>query len=420
MKSNIRRAPVATITGIVGGIAALTLLAGLLVSGIVLPVVGMTGIAVRDATETFNDLTVPALAQLPTRSEILNSRGGVIAYYYPNHIYRVPVSYSQIAPSMREAIVAIEDYAFISTARWIFTARPERSPRPVRGQVQGGSTLAQQYVKNALILTAANSAGQQAAIADSAARKIRELRIAVNVEHALTPDQLLAAYLNVAYFENEAYGIEVAAERYFGRTAAGLSLPESALLAGLVQNPALYDPLTDPAGARQRRNVVLTRMTQLHDISAATAAAAERTPLDVHFRPQSVQQGCTSASASISAWFCDYTIAELQSNPVYKHAWQLMNSFGGLKYYTTMNPQDQDAAQNSVNFMLPAPPSGYNPGRNAAAEVLIQPGTGAIQAIAVTVRMAPAGARTASITPPTLPSTAASACRPARPRSCSR
>ena len=249
--------------------------------------------------------------------------------------------------------------------------------------MQGGSTLAQQYVKNALILTAVNSAGQQAAIADSAARKIRELRIAVNVEHALTPDQLLAAYLNVAYFENEAYGIEVAAERYFGRTAAGLSLPESALLAGLVQNPALYDPLTDPAGARQRRNVVLTRMTQLHDISAATAAAAERTPLDVHFRPQSVQQGCTSASASISAWFCDYTIAELQSNPVYKHAWQLMNSFGGLKIYTTMNPQDQDAAQNSVNFMLPAPPSGYNPGRNAAAEVLIQPGTGAIQAIAV-------------------------------------
>lgn len=344
----------------------------------------MAGIAVRDATETFNGLTVPALAQLPTRSEILNSRGGVIAYYYPNHIYRVPVSYNRIAPSMREAIIAIEDSRFYQHGALDIRGTTRALTTDLfGGQVQGGSTLAQQYVKNALILTAADTAEQNAAIADSAARKIRELRIAVNVEHELSPDQLLAAYLNVAYFENEAYGIEVAAERYFGRTAAQLSLPQSAMLAGLVQNPALYDPLADPGAARQRRNVVLARMAQLHDISAAAAAVAERAPLGVHFRPQSLQQGCSSASAAMSAWFCDYTIAELQANPVYKRAWQLMNSFGGVKVYTTMNPQDQNAAQNAVNFMLPAPPSGYNPGHNAAAEVLIQPGTGAIQAIGV-------------------------------------
>ncbi len=384
VKSTGRRASAGTILRVISAIAALAVVSGLLVAGLVLPVAGMAGMATRDAAETFNDLSVPTLAELPTRSVILNSSGGLIAYYYPNHIYRVPVSYNQIAPSMRNAIVAIEDSRFYQhgaldirgTLRAITTDL-------AGGQVQGGSTLAQQYVKNALVLTAIDSAEQHAAVADSAARKVRELRIAVNVEHELTPHQLLAAYLNVAYFENEAYGIEVAAERYFGRTAARLTLTEAAMLAGLVQNPSLYNPLADPAAARQRRNVVLGRMAQLGYISKAAAAAADKAPLGVHFRPQSLQQGCSSASAAISAWFCDYVISELQTNPEYRTAWQQLNSVGGLTISTTMNSQDQSAAQNAVNFMLPAPPSGYNPGQNAAAEVLIQPGTGDLKAIAV-------------------------------------
>ncbi len=376
-----RRGPVVSV---LAALAALSVAAGFITAAIVLPVAGMAGVAARDAAETFNDLTVPALATLPTRSEIVDARGGLIAYYYPNHIYRVPVAYSQISPAMREAIMAIEDSRYYQhgaldirgTLRAIATDLTS-------GQVQGGSTLAQQYVKNALLLTAADSSQQRAAIADSAARKIRELRIAVNVEHELTPDQLLAAYLNVAYFENEAYGVEVAAERYFRTTAARLSLPQAALLAGLVQNPAQFDPLVHPAAALARRNQVLARMAHLHDVSGAAATAAATTPLGLHFSDQSFQEGCTSASAATSAWFCDYVLAELRTNPAYASAWQQMNTTGGLKIYTTMNPQDQRAAQNAVSFMLPPPPSGYNPGGNAAAEVLIQPGTGDVQAIAV-------------------------------------
>ena len=369
---------------VVVAIAVLTLAAGLLVSAMIAPIAGIAGVASRDAARTFNRLTVPALAQLPTRSEILNSRGGLIAYYYPNHIYRVPVSYDQISPWMREAIVAIEDSRFYQHGaldiRGTFRAMVSDL---AGGQVQGGSTLAQQYVKNALLLTAVDSAAQRAAVADDAARKIRELRIAVNVEHEMTPDQLLAAYLNVAYFENEAYGVEVAAERYFGRTAGTLTLPESAMLAGLVQNPARFDPVTSPGAARQRRDVVLARMAQLHYISPATAAAAEKAPLGVHFAAQSLAEGCSTASATVAAWFCDYALAELRTNPAYRQAWQQLNTIGGLKIYTTMNPQDQSAAQDAVDFMVPPPPSRYNPGRNAAAEVLVQPGTGDVQAIAV-------------------------------------
>src|SRR5215813_11019049 len=109
VKSKRRRVSAVAVLSAIGGLAVLSVTAGLLVSWLALPVVGMAGIVTRDAAETFNDLSVPKLSQLPTRSEILNSRGGLIAYYYPNHVYRVPVSYNQIAPSMRKAIVAIED-----------------------------------------------------------------------------------------------------------------------------------------------------------------------------------------------------------------------------------------------------------------------------------------------------------------------
>jgi membrane peptidoglycan carboxypeptidase len=376
-----RRSPVLSV---LAALAAMSVAAGFIVGLIALPVAGMAGIAARDAAETFNGLTVPALSSAPTRSEILDTHGGLIAYYYPNHVYRVPVSYSQISPDMRAAIVAIEDSRYYQHGALDIRGTLRAIAADLSGgQVQGGSTLAQQYVKNALLLTAADAAEQRAAVADSAARKIRELRIAANVEHELTPDQLLAAYLNVAYFENEAYGVEVAAERYFDTTAADLTLTQAALLAGLVQDPSEFDPLVHPAAAVARRNVVLARMVQVHDIGRRTAAAAAKAPLGLRFSALSYQEGCTSASAATAAWFCDYVLAELRTNHAYGTAWQQMNTTGGLKIYTTMDPQDQGAAENAVSFMLPGPPSGYNPGANAAAEVLIQPGTGYVQAIAV-------------------------------------
>ena len=369
---------------VLSGIALLAVLAGLVVSGLAAPLAGLAGFATIDATKTFDALQVPALGQLPSRSEILDANGRLIAYYYPNSIYRVPVAYQQISPSMRDAAVAIEDSRFYQhgaidirgTLRAIATDLAS-------GQVQGGSTIAQQYVKNALLLTAANNKQRLNAVAEDPARKIIELRIAANVEHELTLHQLLAAYLNVAYFDNQAYGVEIAAERYFSTTAARLTLPESALLAGLVQNPVTFDPLTRPRAALARRNIVLARMLQLHYISAAAAAAAEKAPLGLRVSAISMQQGCYSASARTAAWFCDYALAEMRTNPAYRQANTELNTVGGLRIYTTMDRQDQRAAQSAVSFMVPPPPSGFNPGRNAAAEVLITPGTGWIRAIAV-------------------------------------
>jgi membrane peptidoglycan carboxypeptidase len=358
--------------------------AGLLVAAIVVPVVGLTGVAARNAANTFNSLKVPSLGQIPSRSEILTANGKLIAYYYPNNIYRIPVSYDQIAPVMRNAIVAIEDDRFFlhgafdlrATMRALFNNLGGRS-------TQGGSTLAQQYVKNVLILTATTKQQQETAVEDTTSRKIRELRMAADVEHEMTKDQLLAAYLNVAFFDHEAYGIQVAAERYFSTTAAKLTLREAALLAGLVENPAAYDPISNPQAALDRRNVVLARMADLHYITQAQAQATEKLPLGRRFSAIPLEQGCNSSSAANEAFFCDFVLTSMQKDSAYAKAYQALNTTGGLKIYTTLDPLDQRAAQNAVNWVVP-PGNGFlNPGHNVDTEVMIQPGTGKVRAIAV-------------------------------------
>ena len=358
--------------------------AGLIVAAVAVPAVGGIGILARDAANKFNNLAVPALGQLPVRSEILDRHGHLIAYYYPDNIDRVPVSYGQIAPVMRQAIVAIEDARYYQHGALDFKGTLRALVNNVEhNPVQGGSTLAQQYVKNALILTATTSAQKADAIQDTTARKIRELRIAIKVEHELTKDQLLAAYLNAAYFNNHAIGVELAAERYFSTTASRLTLTQAALLAGMVENPAQYNPLAFPRNARTRRNMVLTRMAQLHYITPARARAAERASLGLHPSTLALQSGCTSRSARDAAFFCDYVQSVMKNDPAYHDAWTQLNKTGGLKIYTTLNEQDQRAAQHAVDYMVPPPPSQYNPAGNAAAEVLIQPGTGKVRAIAV-------------------------------------
>jgi membrane peptidoglycan carboxypeptidase len=367
-----------------GRLAAVAVVAGLLLAALALPAVGGIGIIARNAANKFNNLAVPTLKQLPVRSEILDQHGHLIAYYYPNNIDRVPVGYGQIAPVMRNAIVAIEDSRFYEHGAIDFKGTIRALVNNLEHDpVQGGSTIAQQYVKNALVLTATTAAEKAAAIADSPSRKIRELRIAIDVEHELTRDQLLAAYLNAAYFENHAIGIQLAAERYFDTSAERLTLTQAALLAGMVENPTKYNPFVHPLNAATRRNTVLARMAQLHYITSAEAQAAGRAPLGLHTSTLALQSGCTSQSARSDAFFCDYVLAVMKNDPAYHQAWTQLNVTGGLKIYTTMNRQDQHAAQHAVNYMLPAPPSAFNPGGNAAAEVLIQPGTGRVRAIAV-------------------------------------
>ncbi|MBO0814118.1 MAG: penicillin-binding protein, partial [Actinobacteria bacterium] len=359
---------------------------GALVAGIALPAVGALGTIVRDGATKFNTLDTPELHQLPVRSALLDRHGKVLAYYYPRGIDRVPVGYSQISPVMRQAIVAIEDSRFYQHGAIDFRGTVRALVYNLQHKaVQGGSTLAQQYVKNVEILSSPNpDKAFASATADTVGRKIRELRMAVQVEHTMSKDQILAGYLNAAFFGNQSYGVEVAAQRYFSTSADKLTLPQAAMLAGIVENPSQYNPLgtaADASATLKRRNVVLARMAQLHYISSAAAEAAGNKPL--RLKPSAPQSGCTSKSAKYAAYMCDYVVAVIHHDTAYKQVWNRLNGVGGLTIKTTLDPQDQRAANRAVRHVLPAPPDKVNPGRNADTEVLIQPGSGKVRAIGI-------------------------------------
>ena len=239
--------------GIVGRVLLLAAVAGLLAGALVVPAVGAVGLVTRNAANKFNNMKTGVIGQLPVRSEILDSQGRLLAYFYPRGIDREPVSFNQISPVMRRAIVAIEDSRFYQHGAIDIRGTLRALVNDVEHKpVQGGSTLTQQYVKNALILTAPNTAMAQQAASDTLSRKIKELRLAIQVENKMPKDQILAGYLNAAFFGtffgNQAVGVGAAAERYFDTTAAKLTLPQAALLAGMVENPSADNPVTEPGG----------------------------------------------------------------------------------------------------------------------------------------------------------------------------
>jgi len=382
----IRESKVLGKLSVVVRLIVVSVLGGALVAGIALPAVGAMGTLIRNGATKFNTLGTPELHQLPVRSTLLDAKGHVLAYYYQRGIDRVPVPFAQISPSMRSSIVAIEDSRFYKHGAIDFRGTVRALVYNLEHKtVQGGSTLAQQYVKNVEILSSADPVKTFAsATAETVGRKIRELRMAVRAEHTMSKDQILAGYLNAAFFGNEAYGVQVAAQRYFSTSAAKLTLPQAAMLAGIVENPSAYNPLGGAQRARNtliRRNTVLARMAQLHDIPAATAAAAEKQPLGL--KPTVPESGCTSKSARYAAYLCDYVLAVIRHDTAYKQVWNRLNGIGGLTITTTLDPKDQRAANNAVNYVLPHPPSGVNTGKNADTEVLIQPGTGYVRAIAI-------------------------------------
>jgi membrane peptidoglycan carboxypeptidase len=385
----------------VGRLITISAVGGVLAAAIALPAVGTIGIVTRNAANKFEAMSTQALGEVPQRSQILDSQGHVLAtiynvnasyYYGPGNVKplrfdgidRVPVSYDHIAPVMRNAIIAIEDSRYYQHGAIDFRGTVRALVNDLEHKpVQGGSTIAQQYVKNVLILTAKDPAQAEGATRETISRKIHELRLAIAVEHQMSRNQILAGYLNDAYFGNLAVGVQVAARTYFGTSAKDLTLTQAALLAGLVENPTAYNPIAHPGTAKERRNTVLARMQQLHMISAATAAAAERKHLHLHVTPE--QNGCSSSSARSAAFFCDYAVqAVLRDTRLGKTPRDRAKllATGGLKIYTTLSPQDQRAANNAVNGTLPPRSHAFNPGHLADAEALIQPGTGRIRAIA--------------------------------------
>lgn len=363
----------------VTALLVLPVVTGLLLAILLLPLVGGIGLTAKATADSFNDLPAALVVPpLPERSVILDRTGRPIAELHGSED-RVDVPLSRIPVSMRQAIVAIEDRRFYEHHGIDFKGvlRAAVTNQESGAVTQGGSTLTQQYVKNALISLADTPEGRQAAQERSVKRKLREARYAVALEKTLTKDQILTNYLNIAYFGDGAYGVAAAAQHYFGKDISQINPVQSALLAGLVQNPNAYNPKLHPKAAFARRNLVLAAMRDAGYISPPAYAYASGTPIQVR-TTAAASDGCEAAGSA--AFFCQYLRQTLLDDPQFgptPEERQRRLFEGGLRIRTTLDPTVQAATQQAVDATVPAG------NRVASAAVVLQPGTGDVMAMAV-------------------------------------
>ena len=268
---------------------------------------------------------------------------------------RILVDTAEISPIMQQAIVAIEDKRFyehngvdirgIARAVWADVAQ--------KSVVQGGSTITQQLVKNSCVTTAR-----------TISRKLKEAALAWQLEQHWSKLRILTAYLNTIYFGNGAYGIQRAAQTYFNTTAARLTLPQAALLAGIPADPSRYDPVTNPKAARGRRLEVLQAMYAQADINRRDLQRAARAPLP---RAETVRLPGIEGPAP---YFVNYVKQQL----IEKYGTRRVFG-GGLNVQTTIDLRLQKVAREAIQSVL------KEPNGPSAALVAIRPRTGEVLAM---------------------------------------
>ena len=364
-------------------LAVTAVVAGLIMAGLAMPAVGAAGASARAGVGFFDSLPAE-LEQSPLaqQSRIRAADGSLIATFYSEN--RIVVPLDQVSPNMAKAQVAIEDTRFYSHGGVDLKGIARAAVNNANSSSQqGASTLTQQYVKLTLqenAVYAGDQAGVAAAIDKTYSRKLRELKLAVTLEEKLSKDQILQGYLNIAYYGDGAYGVEAAARHYFGVHAKALTLPQAALLAGIVQQPRAYNPRINLKAANTRRNTVLARMLATGVITAAEHDKAVKTPVRLKISPTG--NGC---DVSPFGYFCNYVYRTLLADKNFgateaERRQQILR--GGLTITTTIDPKLQRQAQAAINKRVPA----SNKAGVGAAMSVVEPGTGKILAMAQNTR----------------------------------
>lgn len=314
-----------------------------LVALLLLPLFGAVGVGANALEKrlTAAGANFTRIPHFPQRSTIYAKDGSVLATLFLNE-NRTIVHLDKVSRHAQDAVLAIEDHNFYEHgAINVSSVIRAMLANLIAGHVtQGGSTLTQQLVKNAVIQSDAQTF----------ARKFQEAALAIRLEQTYSKDKILELYMNEVYFGNGVYGIGTAARYYFNESASKLDLAQSALLAGLIQSPATFDPITHPDAALARRNEVLDHMAEYGMAPTGKVAKAKLTPIllatDIGQQTQKVQP-----------FFVHY-INELildKTNHAFDafgktHAQRVHTLFqGGLKIYTTLDPAWQRYAQEAVN-----------------------------------------------------------------------
>lgn len=301
-------------------VASLVIVGGLLIAGIQVAMAVDWGVPERS----------PATQQ-PT--EVYDRDGEPLARFAAE-VEREPVEFDEIAPSLRNAVVAKEDAEFWEH-RGVDTLSVMRAVwHNVRtGTItQGGSTLTQQYVKNTYV-------GAERTFT----RKAREAMVALQMEKEFSKKEILIRYLNDVYFGEGAYGAEAAAQHYFDKPAAELTLAESATLASVLSAPARLSPRNDPTGAYDRRNRILDRMAEQGLASMSDVATAKDTRIDLAPPPERV-----FAAPRFVDKVREDLLTAYGSEKLY---------YGGLRITTTIDLDQQAELAEQVEEYLPADPN---------------------------------------------------------------
>ena len=353
------------VTNTIAKLIGSCLLAAVLVAGLLFPIAGGFGFLSNRAADTVDNVAAELVdGTVPAVTTMYDVTGQPFAWLYDQR--RFEVRSDQIAANMKLAIVSIEDKRFLEHqgVDWQGTLRAFLT-NTTSGEVQqGASTIDQQYVKNyQLLVLAKTDAERRAAIETTPARKIREIRMALTLDKKLQKDEILTRYLNLVPFGNSSYGIQDAAQTYFGVDAINLTVPQSAMLAGMVQSSSRLNPYTNPEGVLERRNTVLDTMIDNYPERAAEFRSAKTLPLGVLPEPKSLPRGCIAAGDR--GFFCDYAMQYLVNNGISRE----QIDKGGYRINTTLDPAVQDSTKSAVT-------AAARPDLDDIAEVMnvIQPG----------------------------------------------
>ena len=324
--------------------------AGVLAAAVLLPFVGGAGLlaskAASDFVNTACDLTITPAAQ--TSTIYASDDKTPIATLYAQNRRDVPLT--QVPQAVQDALISTEDRRFYAHHGVDLhgLVRAAVSDSSGGGDTQGGSTLTMQYVKQVRYYQAANASQQAAAVDQTIDRKVQDAKCAIDLEKKYSKSEILDDYFNIAFFGENSYGIQVAAETFFGVPASKLTVPQGAMLIGLLQQPSSLDPFVNAAAAKNRRDVVLQNMVDNGKLSAADGAKYAATGLGLASKnAPTASEGCAATSAAIknAGFFCDYALNWLQTTGgLSKQAIET----GGLKIVTTLDVSLQNSGQQAV------------------------------------------------------------------------
>lgn len=355
------------------------ILIGLLGSLLVAPYALGASAVVKASPELWNSIDADTSAfdnvSAPSPVVVEDASGAEFARFYAEN--RVPLTYDNMGSNVVNALVDTEDVRFWTRTGVDDTGITRAALKNLLGAHEGASTITMQLVQNLRQTVASygnDSAAYQRAQASTVPEKLQEIKYSLEYEKKHSKKEILESYLNIVYFGNSYYGLGAAAQGYFSVDAKDLTIPQAALIAGLVQSPEAYNPTKHPEAAKTRRNEVLDRMVAAGTISETDAGKYKAEPVELKVNPNPV--GNSGCADSKYPYYCALVKEEVLSSTALgkdDSTRQMRFYAGGFTVKTGLNTTVMAALDDAAkNFSS-------NPYQTGLAEV--QPGTGLIQGI---------------------------------------